>query len=125
MKRSIVLAALALAGCDFDEVYSPKIHDAKEGVRSRMRDPDSVNFRNVEICKGDRNVVIGDYNAKNGFGAYGGFESFAAEGRYAAFWESSQYDDLLRRCYKGDKNFEEYLRSLPDDIARYREKNPI
>lgn len=51
--------------------------EAQERVRSRMRDPQSVQFRNTRsLNTGNVAWVCGMYNAKNGFGGYAGFEPF-------------------------------------------------
>lgn len=57
----------------------PETRRAKEQVRSMMRDPASVQFRGVQIYRKKnviRYVVCGEFNAKNGFGAYAGFKAF-------------------------------------------------
>ncbi len=84
MRKTALALTLMLAGCDLDEILSPAIHNAKEGVREDMRDPSSTIFRNVKVCPRDKNIVTGEYNSKNGFGAYAGFERFYAEGRIAS-----------------------------------------
>lgn len=57
----------------------------REAVTSKLRDPDSVNFRNVRKVPmfGDKEadqgpfVYCGEVNAKNAFGGYVGFVDFA------------------------------------------------
>lgn len=51
---------------------------AKKTVRELLRDPDSGQFRNVRRIEaiGGSSVVCGEFNGKNAFGAYGGFERF-------------------------------------------------
>jgi len=58
-----------LSGC-----FSKNISDAKDGLEKRLKDPDSVKYRNVQEYS--ENVVCGEYNAKNSYGAYGGYETF-------------------------------------------------
>ena len=69
---------------------------AEQALRDRMRDPGSVQFRNIRAVvqrDGTRVVVCGEYNAKNGFGAYTGFRGFYVfedgdarlEGTYSQF----------------------------------------
>ena len=97
-----VLAFLWLA------IGSPtiKANAGKDSVRALMRDPSSVQFRNVEarrIAPPLNEVVCGEFNAKNGFNAYTGFKRFYAfrdgdvrmEGKYAKF-----EDGWLEFCLK-------------------------
>lgn len=71
MKRFVVAGLLiaSLTSCESAEVSS-----AKKYVADRMRDPSSVQFRN--ITRGNDGAVCGEFNAKNGYGAYGGFKMF-------------------------------------------------
>jgi len=70
LARLCILCVISfLSGC-----YSKNISDAKSAVEKRMKDPDSVKFQNIEEFSED--IVCGEYNAKNGYGAYGGYESF-------------------------------------------------
>jgi hypothetical protein len=59
-----------LAGCGVADTYT-----AEQSVKEQLKDPSSAQFRNVFVSK-DGDYVCGEVNAKNGFGAYGGFEKF-------------------------------------------------
>ncbi len=73
LARLCILCAISfLSGCD-----SKNIYDAKSAVEDKMKDPDSVKFQNIEEFSED--IVCGEYNAKNGYGAYGGYESFISK----------------------------------------------
>ncbi|HMO74139.1 MAG TPA: hypothetical protein PKD99_14100 [Sphingopyxis sp.] len=87
-----IVAALVLAGCD----GAPK-----DAVRSLVRDPDSTQFRYVQRCSHDRTVWRGDYNAKNGFGAYTGFQPFyySEIDRAVATLEHGNFEALSNRCF--------------------------
>lgn len=63
---------------------------SRDGVRARLRDPDSAEFRNVGYYSGgpEGAAVCGEVNAKNGFGGFTGFERFVAMGPETAFLES-------------------------------------
>lgn len=82
MKKLIVLALsiLVLAGCKPGDEKATEI--AQREISSVMKDPESVKFRNVKYIKGndDNDYVIGtvcgEYNAKNGYGAYTGYKPF-------------------------------------------------
>ena len=49
---------------------------AKEAIKYQMKDPESAEFREVRVYP-EKNLVCGEVNAKNSFGAYGGFEPFS------------------------------------------------
>ncbi len=72
--RLVGVASLALivAGC------GPS-GEAKKAVSREMRDPSSVQFRDVKSVKqaDGSTAVCGEYNAKNAYGAYVGFEGFS------------------------------------------------
>ena len=68
MKKVLILWLLVgLVGCNKLE------SQAKKAVESQLKDPDSAKFQNLDgIC--------GEVNAKNSFGAYGGFKKFIDTG---------------------------------------------
>lgn len=50
---------------------------AKEQLISRAKDPASTQFRNMRVYRASTDpTVCGEYNTKNGFGAYVGFTPF-------------------------------------------------
>ena len=60
-----------------------EIEKAKQGVRDQMKDPASVQFRNVRgYNKGGAALLCGEVNAKNSFGGYTGFDHFTYLGGY-------------------------------------------
>lgn len=53
------------------------IQKAKQGVQAQMKDPSSVQFRNIQgYNKGGMTLLCGELNAKNSFGGYTGFDHF-------------------------------------------------
>ena len=94
------IAALVLAAC------SPSTNsEAEDAVRALMRDPDSTQFRNVSICPNDRNMSHGEYNAKNLYGAYVGFEPFYySADTGAVFLADAEFSEMLGRCFKTDSD---------------------
>ena len=70
--------ALALSGC----AEASKIKVAKALVAEQLTDPDSAQFRDIEVIdKGDgKFVVCGKVNAKNRMGGYVGYEVFVVVG---------------------------------------------
>lgn len=74
----VVLALLALVGCKpTDEDIA---NSAKEQINRSLKDPTSSLFRDVVVYRDGENsaYVCGEVNAKNNYGAYTGFETFAA-----------------------------------------------
>jgi len=71
-KALVAIFGLVVAGCG-------PAGEAKEAVSREMRDPSSVQFRDVKSVKqaDGSTAVCGEYNAKNAFGAYVGFERFS------------------------------------------------
>ncbi|MBP7485115.1 MAG: hypothetical protein KA781_07400 [Aquabacterium sp.] len=53
------------------------IDEAKKQVASRMKDPASTVFKNLVVYRVDSDATVcGEFNAKNGFGAYVGYKRF-------------------------------------------------
>ncbi len=80
----VVLVCIALAGCGSKQAAAGMImvSAAKDAVSASMKDPNSVEFQNVRTVDlvteaGTGLIVCGEFNAKNGFGGYSGFEKFA------------------------------------------------
>lgn len=69
----IYVFLLFLAGCD--KPPPSHVEAAKDLVRSKLRDPASARFRNVQW---GYSHVCGEVNSRNGFGGYGGFQRFTA-----------------------------------------------
>lgn len=81
---SLVTATLLLAGCG-----SQDIEKAKKAVASRLKDPESANFRNVEIYRDNGSVTVcGEVNSKNGFGGYGEYSRFMWDGEGEPIFKS-------------------------------------
>lgn len=60
-----MLLSLALYGCNEES-------RVQETVRSNLKDPDSAKFENLFVSKDGTRACI-NWNAKNGFGGYGGW----------------------------------------------------
>lgn len=66
MKKLLIISILlSLTGCDKFQ----KEREAKKYIESIVKDPSSVQFRNTS-------GQCGEFNAKNGFGAYTGFDRY-------------------------------------------------
>lgn len=91
MKRAFaILVAATLSACGSAE--------AENAVRRQMMDPDATQFRNVEPCVADRTIWHGEFNSKNGFGAYTGFQPFFYENGQV-ITANGDFEPVLHRCY--------------------------
>jgi hypothetical protein len=96
-RLSVALLASLLVSACFGDSY---IEEAQGAVATRMRDPSSVQFQYVERCRGETALVRGEYNAKNGFGAYTGFSSFYYVAGSVVLLEDYQFSEMTDRCFK-------------------------
>lgn len=71
---------VALEGCDGGPDHRPATTAkvAKKQIADRFKDPDSVLFRKMSMDAEGKHLC-GELNAKNGFGAYTGYEPFRAD----------------------------------------------
>jgi hypothetical protein len=105
---------------------------AKEAVLSKLRDPHSAEFR--EVNANAQNVVCGSVNAKNGFGGYVGYSAFWYDPKTGeAFlydpdqnWRDKGYDARLFRkmgCSIGSEEAKalEVARALDESDRRLKE----
>src|SRR3546814_698861 len=109
MNRAIFIsAALALSGCA-DPTPDPKaglIARARIAVAAELKDPDSAKFRNL-LAYPDKNLVCGEINGKNSFGAYSGFIDFYYDNGFAMIADhdsrseehTSELKSLMRISY--------------------------
>lgn len=94
---------------DGDDAYRAVALDTLGRVRAGMRDPDSVQFRNllvVHVAGGqplpEWSAVCGEVNGRNGFGAYAGFTPFIAADDYLITAEDSSFGVLFKEnCNPG------------------------
>lgn len=56
---------------------SKKIEGFKQNVTRNLKDPESAKFRDVKLNKA-KTALCGEVNAKNGFGAFSGYQAFVA-----------------------------------------------
>lgn len=108
--RLVCLVGLALvAGCSSEPDI---IRRSKESLKTQVKDPEATQFKDVKICSANTKMVRGEYNAKNSFGAYGGFKIFYAVdgvvpgaqfvGDIAKAGKTYSYSyQLMLACYEG------------------------
>lgn len=81
MKTVFAISAclLALAGCQDSEEQRllTVANAAKKSIAARYKDPDAVLFKDLRL-DWQQQHICGQLNAKNGYGAYTGYERFRA-----------------------------------------------
>ena len=113
--RTFIIAATFVAGLGFAGAASAEcsatqhgehtsndykertwMQKGKASVREKLKDGDSARFKDVFFCRGERNLPMtcGMVNAKNSFGAYGGFERFVSAGRPSLTYLESEVDSF-------------------------------
>lgn len=71
-----VIVALFCAACD---IRPAPFGNAERQVRDMMKDPKSAEFRDLKRC-GASDIIEGEVNAKNSYGAYSGYQRFIVDG---------------------------------------------
>ncbi|NBR31974.1 MAG: hypothetical protein EBS87_07520 [Sphingomonadaceae bacterium] len=89
LRYLFLIAAALLSGCDYMEA-----RDIERTVRSHHRDPDATLFRGVTRCAPNSTIWQGEFNAKNAYGAYVGYQSFIYEdGKVTTVSDGEDYED--------------------------------
>lgn len=119
MKHSVIGAAVVAASM-FTAACDLPANKAKEAVKQTLVDPSSAQFRDVEVCSGDREVWTGEVNAKNRMGAYVGFTPFFYDGNSVATSgdESGGFMKQMERCYAHLKTPEQKAKDAADAAAK-------
>ncbi|QIG80564.1 type VI secretion system-associated protein TagO [Stakelama tenebrarum] len=90
-KTGMLFAALiALSSC---------ANEAEKAVREGLIDPDSAQFRDVKVCRGDSAVTTGEVNGKNRLGAYVGFKPFFYADHRVYYAGDDGFLRAMKRCY--------------------------
>lgn len=72
----------------------------KDTVRSKLKDPDSAEFRNVQFYSGGPSPsTCGEVNAKNSFGGFSGYERFIAVGSTMSVLESEMKPNEMDKLW--------------------------
>jgi len=98
--------AFLLMGCGEDS----RITEAKQSIASDLKDPNSVEYRNLH--KYSELVVCGEYNAKNSYGGYIGFKPFiygSADENHIRKIDANS-NDIYSLCNDAPKKFFAYDR---------------
>ncbi|WP_152414793.1 hypothetical protein [Blastomonas sp. AAP53] len=74
--RNVIVVGLALLATPLNGQSKTSVKVATDAVRNATADPIAVQFRNV---RAQGAVICGEYNAKNSYGAYVGFDNFVFE----------------------------------------------
>lgn len=69
---AVAFVALGIANCQSKK--PDPVEAVKVALKANLKDPSSVQFRNVRLI--NNVIVCGEYNGKNSFGGYVGFEPF-------------------------------------------------
>jgi len=72
------------------------IEKGKEAVRSKLKDPNSAQFKNVYFHRGADGIPVscGEVNSKNSFGGYTGFQKFVSAGKSELTFLQSEVSDF-------------------------------
>ncbi len=81
MKRALLLGALLLVSCTGKPEDDTDLKAAF--AASALKDPSSVQLRNVQA---NSTTICGEYNSKNSYGAYSGYEPFVFQRSIKGLW---------------------------------------
>lgn len=92
------------------------LEEAKEAVRQQVRDPESVQFRESAFTSiyPDRGLVcMGEFNAKNGYGGYVGFETYRYSREYGLTTTGSEphFQTVANACLEEIKKETEQIKN--------------
>lgn len=96
---AVVLGASGATWLKWDDWFVKP--DLRAGLEASLKDPFSVQYRNDKVMPGG-GILCGEYNSKNGYGAFAGFRRFIANGqRYAVEGDSlATWDDTTEATIK-------------------------
>jgi hypothetical protein len=112
----LLLAVAGVSGCG-----NGAIGEAKKAVEVQLKDPSSVQWRDVEEYS--EGVVCGEFNAKNSMGGYTGFKRFIFNGlpqdKTAQLLVSTREVDAF--CHNGEGKRLAYLEKELDRVESTRQ----
>jgi len=120
MWRALLLGALLLAACNKPEDDG----DLKAAfAASALKDPSSVQLRNVQA--NDR-VICGEYNSKNSYGAYSGYQPFVFNRLIKDLWLGDSDNEYSHSAFwKECPNAEELGLAATDSEISATDMNAI
>jgi len=84
-----------------ERLFAPDTRSAEAAVRGLLYDPSSAQFRDVERCPRNRDVLRGEFNGKNLMGGYEGFKPFYYDGVSAITLGDGRFSGFTQICYHG------------------------
>jgi hypothetical protein len=121
---AVALACLAVSACD-----APRSDEEEAAIRAvtlTLVAPDTAKFKNVQVCRADNSIIMGDVSSMNRLGVQLAFEPFFVEGYTAAFAGDPLFTLLMDRCF--DTNYSDELSGLPAAGSQWRstsDTNPL
>lgn len=108
MVRAAVIVALVMTSACSNVSPSPKdrlIEEAQRTVARELRDPDSAQFRDM-VTYPSANMVCGEVNGNNAYGALAGFSSFVYVNGTTLIddYSGATKATILERCTKGARS---------------------
>ena len=106
MRAPILIIAALVAGCGSTDTPEQVLErQAKDSVSRDMKDPASVQFRNVEIYA-RAGVVCGEVNSKNSYGGMAGFQGFVFHDSGVVLEEAGELEYIRARlnCLKASND---------------------
>lgn len=89
-----IIAAIAVGPGEYRK------HKARKITAAILHDPDSAQFRNLRAIQDD--IVCGEVNGKNLFGAYAGYQKFIYSNGRALIYEEVTVSDVDRLTWNTD-----------------------
>ncbi len=113
--------AFHISACSPNSPTSILEQNAKESVANLMKDTESAKFRNLSVDE-KSNVVCGEVNSKNSYGAMAGFEGFIYENGTAHLESDSGYSAFIKLCTLSDDASLKRLHNFTERLTRQLEE---
>lgn len=98
MKFALITGIISLFATTYVFAVDTEIEQAKNTVSRGLKDPDSVQFRDIRKVKNSKGIIsiCGDMNAKNSYGGYVGYTAFSySQGISTIIAKDSELPDLI------------------------------
>ena len=81
--------------------YGPFVKRSLDAIARDLKDPFSVRYRDVFLSKSPRgDIICGELNAKNSYGAYSGFKRFYSNGTTKSLDDSEKGRDVFNAAWR-------------------------